>query len=77
MASLLRHEREQLLHRRGASNQHLLCSVTGINGEFKIGMKNFTVMSEAEDGNILKVEAPTNPPATPESPEAPTATPEA
>ena len=34
-------------------------------------------MSEAEDGNIFKAEAPTNPPATPEAPEASTATPEA
>ena len=39
------------------------CSVTSINGEFKIGMKNFTIMSEVEHGNIFKAEATVNPSA--------------
>ena len=57
-----------------------VCSVTCIDNEFKIGMKNFTVMSEAKDGNIFEAKVLTNLPVTPEAleaPEAPTATPEA
>ena len=50
-----------------------ICNVTGINTEFKIGMKNFMVMSKAEDGNIFKAEAPANSPPTAEAPTAPLA----
>ena len=44
-----------------------VCSFNSIDSEFKIGVKNFTVTSEAEDGNIFKVEAIANPPAAPEA----------
>ena len=43
----------------------------GINGEFKIGVKNFAVISQTEDGNIFKVKVTMNPPAAPEVSTAP------
>ena len=46
-------------------------NVTGIDGEFKIGVKNFMVTSEAEDGNIFHMEGTTNPPVAPEAATAP------
>ena len=54
-----------------------ICSVTSIDGEFKIGMKNFMVMWETEVGNIFEAKAPANSRATPKAPEASTASPEA
>ena len=48
-----------------------VCSVMSIDGEFKIGERYFTVMSESENGNIVEAEATTNPPVAPEASTAP------
>ena len=70
MATLLRHEREQLHHRRGGKVIDIyFCNVTSIDAEF--WHEDFMVMSEAEDGNIYDVEVTTNPPAAPEAATAP------
>ena len=59
-ASLLRHE-----FTGGEVMDIYVCN------EFKISVKNFTVMSEAEEGNIFKMEVTMNPPAAPEASTAP------
>ena len=55
----------------GGSHQFFFCSVASIDGEFMIGIKNCTVMSEAEDGNIFKAEVTMNPSAASETSTAP------
>ena len=73
MATPLRHEWKQLLHRRGREVINIyVYNVIGIDNEFNIGVKNFTVMSKAEDDNIFDAEVIVNLLAIPEAAIAPT-----
>ena len=71
MATLLMTGGSSFFTKGGEVINIYVCSVTIINSKFKIGVTNFMVVSEAEDGNIFHEGVATNPPAASEAATAP------